>query len=342
MTARRRVVLAMAAGLLAPACTQQKPKTPRVGIVFNTARLADMQGDPPAEPAMRYILDGLREFGYVEGRTIVIERRSAEGKLERLESLVRELVALPIDVVVVAGHAATVAALKATKSVPIVSSGMASPVEAGLVQSLAHPGGNLTGTLPAFGPETGLKRLELLRELVPTAKRVAYLGTRTAYDDLPREVREAAAAMGLTLLYVDAGLPDIEAGLARVGKERPDALIAIPTVPLYPHQRAIVAFAARAGLPDIYGFHEAVEACGLASFGGDTREVFRRVARYVHRILQGAKAGELPIEKTDSYKLMVNSTRARALGIEIPPALALRATVTPCGTGDTGPATKQR
>jgi putative ABC transport system substrate-binding protein len=178
--------------------------------------------------------------------------------------------------------------------------------------------------VPSFGPETGLKRLELLRELVPSAKRVVYFGTKTA-DAVPAEIRAAASAMGLTLVYVDAGLPRLEAGLSQAEKERPDALMAVPTVPLYPHQRAIVAFAARTRVPDIYGFQEAVEAGGLASFGGDTFDAWRRVSRYVHQILQGARPGNLPIEKTDRYKLLVNRARARTLGIAISPALAQRA-----------------
>jgi putative ABC transport system substrate-binding protein len=180
--------------------------------------------------------------------------------------------------------------------------------------------------VPACGPETAIKRLELLRELVPAARRIAYFGTKTA-EEVPKEVHAAAAAMGMTLVYIDAGLPHLEAGFAQVAKERPDALMAVPTVPLYPHQHAIVAFAARTRLPDIYGFHEAVEAGGLASFGGDTRDTWYRVARYVDRILQGAKPGDLPIEKTDRYRLLVNRTRARALGVAIPPALAQRSEI---------------
>jgi putative ABC transport system substrate-binding protein len=324
---RRRILLAATAALLAPALRAQQPrKSARIGIVFNSFRLADVQGDKPVEPVMREFLAGLREHGWIEGTNIVVERRSAEGKLERLESIVRELVALPVDVIVTAGHAATVAARKVTATVPIVSSGMTSPVENGLVASLAHPGGNLTGTVPSFGSETAVKRLELLRELLPAAKRVVYFGTRTA-DEVPAEVRAAATGMGLTLVYVDAGLPRLETGLAQAEKERPDVLMAVPTVPLYPHQRAIVAFAARTRLPDIYGFSEAVEAGGLASFGGDTADAWRRVARYVHRILQGAKPGDLPVEKSDRYKLLVNRTRARALGIAIPTALAQRAEI---------------
>jgi len=224
----------------------------------------------------------------------------------------------------VAGHVATLAAKKVTATVPIVSAGMVKPVENGLVASLARPGGNLTGTVPAFGVEMPLKRLELLHQLVPNARRVVYFGTPLG-DAIPEDVAKAAAGMGLTLVYVDAQLPQLDAGLAQAEREQADALLAVPTVPLYPHQRSIAAFCARMRLPDVYGFHEGVEAGGLASYGGDTFDLWRRVARLVHRILQGAKPGDLPIEKTDKYWLAINRRRARELGIAVPDALLLRA-----------------
>jgi putative ABC transport system substrate-binding protein len=325
MVSRRHVLLAGGAWLVAPAARAQQPrKVPRIGIVFNSVRLADVTGDKPAEQVMRAFLDGLRELGYVEGRNISIERRSAEGQLERLEPIMRELAALPVDVIVAAGMAATLAAKKATSTVPIVSSGMTAPVENGIVASLSHPGGNVTGTVPAFGQEIGLKRLELLRQLVPKARRVVYLGVKNT-GEISEEVRTEAARSGLTLSFVDAQLPHLDAALAQIERENADALMAIPVVPLYTHQRQIVQFAARVRLPDIYGFHEAAEAGGLASYGGDTFDAWRRVARYVHRILAGAKPGDLPIEKTDRYRLVLNQRRARALGIAIPPALLQRA-----------------
>ena len=143
--------------------------------------------------------------------------------------------------------------------------------------------------------------------------------------DIADEIASAAKAMGLALVYVDARLPRIEAGLALVERENADALLVVPTVPLYPHRQAIVDFAGRMRLPDIYGIREAVEAGGLASYGGDTYAAWRRAARYVHRILAGEKPAEMPIEKTDRYWLGLNSGRARALGIAIPRALRERA-----------------
>ena len=322
---RRRIVLATAATLLAPAPrAQQTRKVARVGIVFNIHRLADLQGDKPVDPLMREFLVSLREHGWVDGRNLVIERRSAEGKLDLVEGIVRELAGLPVDVIVVAGHAATLAARRATSTVPIVTTGMIKPVESGLATSLARPGGNVTGSVIDFGNEVQRKRLEILHELLPKARRVVMLYNKETMGP-QAETTAAASSLNLTLAYVDAQLPDIDAGLRAVEAERPDALLVAPTVPLYGYFRRVVAFAARARLPDVYGIQEAVEAGGLASYGVDTYETFRRTAGYVHRILQGVKPGDLAIQKADTYKLVVNRARARALGIAIPPALEQRA-----------------
>ena len=327
MVQRRRVLIAGAGCLLAPAVRAQTPrKMPRIGIVFNVFPLHSVVGEAPAEPVMREFLLGLREWGHVEGRNVVIERRTAAGNLDRLETIIAELARLPVDVIVVSGNAATLAAKKATSTLPVVSAGMATPVELGIVASLARPGGNITGSVPAFGRELELKRLELLHELLPRARRVVHLGTPLGPgEDLPDEVASAAKAMGLALLHVDARLPRLEAGLAQVEREKADALLVVPTVPLYPHRQAIVDFAARVRLPDFYGIREAVEAGGLASYGGDTYATWRRAARYVHRILAGEKPAEMPIEKTDRYWLALHGRRAGALGIAIPRALRERA-----------------
>ena len=324
---RRRILLATAATLLAPALRAQQPRNAaRVGIVFNIHPLADLQGDKPADPLMREFLAGLREHGWVEGRNLVVERRSAEGKLDLVEGIVRELAGLPVDAIVVAGHAATLAARRATSTVPIVTTGMINPVESGLAASLARPGGNVTGSVIDFDMGVHRKRLEILHELLPKARRVVMLYNKETMGPAA-ETKAAAKSLNLTLAYVDAQLPDIDAGLRLVEAERPDALLVTPTVPLYGYYRRVVAFAARARLPDVYGIREAVEAGGLASYGADTYETFRRTAGYVHRVLQGAKPGDLAIQKSDIYKLAINAKRARTLGIAIPPALAQRAEV---------------
>ncbi len=325
--ARRRILLAGAASLAARTVrAQPSRKTPRIGIVFNSLSLDAVLGENPAEPVMREFLVGLREWGYAEGRNVSIERRSAEGQLDRLVNIIRDLADMPADVIVVSGNAATLAAKRVTATVPIVVAGMATPVELGIVASLARPGGNITGTVPAFGQELGVKRLELLHELLPRAKRVVHFATETTPgEEIPNEVESAAKTMGLTLVHVDAHLPRIEAGLHQAERQDADAVLVVPTVPLYPYRNRIVEWAAKLHVPDIYGIREAVEAGGLASYGGDTYDLWRRTARYVHRILSGAKPGELPVEKTDRYFLMLNRERARALGISIPKAVRLRA-----------------
>jgi putative ABC transport system substrate-binding protein len=324
MDVRRRLLIAGAAALAGSRLLAQAPhRTARIGIVFNVFRLADIAGERPVEPLMREFLAGLREHGWVEGRNLVIERRSAEGNLDRIEGIVRELALLPVEVIVVAGHAATLAARRATATVPIVTAGMVKPTETGLATTLARPGGNVTGSIIDFGHEVFRKRLEILHELLPQARRVALLYNKET--GVPTtDIAAAAKSLNLTLAYVDARLPDIAAGLGLVEAERPDALLVTPSVPLYGHFRSVVAFAARARLPDVYGIEEAVEAGGLASYGPDTYETFRRTARYVHRILQGAKPGDLPIEKSDRYRMALNRGRAASLGIAVPEAFLQR------------------
>jgi putative ABC transport system substrate-binding protein len=323
--ALRRRMVAAAAALLAmpPRSALAQATLPRVGIVFNTASLDSVQGTRPDAVFMRGFLAGLGELGFVEGKTVRIERWTAAGQLDRLEGIVRELASLPVDVIVVSGEVATLAARKATDTVPIVAV-MATPVELGIVASLARPGGNVTGVVPTFGRELSVKRLELLRELVPGARRVAYLGLATS-GEIPDAVRVAASAMGVALVFVDARLPRIADGLAQLERERVDALLVPPLTPLYPHVEAIAASAARLRLPDVYGSEEAVDAGGLASYGNDTHDAWRRCGRYAARVLKGEKPATMPVEQMDRYRLVVNRKRAQALGIPIPAAVEQRA-----------------
>jgi putative ABC transport system substrate-binding protein len=296
----------------------------RIGIVFNIYPMHAVSGEKPAASVMRGFLEGLREAGFAEGRNVVIERRTAEGNLERLPALIRDLAELPVDVIVVNGNAATLAAKNATTRVPIVTTGMGNPVELGVAAQLSRPGGNITGLVPTFGRELPLKRLELLHELVPDARRIAVFGARASME-IPENVATAAAAMGLTLRFVDARLPNIAEGLVDLQRERADALIVSAVTPLYPHLAQIAAAAAKMAVPDVYGFHEAVEAGGLASYGIDSVLAWRRAARYVAHVLEGAKPGDLPIEQLDRYRLVVNTQRAKALRLTIPQSVRVRA-----------------
>lgn len=321
---RRRFLLGASAWCIVPVVCAQRPMR-RIGIVFNVVSLADVQGDKPAEPVMREFLAGLREHGWREGENLRVERRSAEGDLGRLEGLVRELAEQQVEVIVTAGNAATLAARRATVTVPIVSTGMVNPVESGLATSFARPGGNVTGSVGEFGTVLQQKRLELLHELLPDARRVAFLYTKATQGPPLPETVAAAKALGMMLAHIDAPGADIEVAFRLVEQERPDALLVAYTVPLYGYFRRVVAFAARARLPDVYGIEEAVEAGGLASYGPDVSDTWRRTARYVARVLDGAKPSELPIERSDRYRMVLSRQRARTLGVALPLTLQQRA-----------------
>lgn len=321
---RRRLLIATASVLaMPPRSTLAQATLSRVGIVFNTASLDAIQGTRPSAVFMRGFLAGLGDLGFVEGRTVRIERRTAAGQLDQLETLVRELVSLSVDVIVVSGNAATLAARQATTTVPIIAI-MATPVELGIVASLARPGGNVTGVVPTFGRELAVKRLELLRELVPGARRVAYLGLRPG-GEVPDEVRAAASAMGVELVFVDVRPPRIMDGLQQLERERVEAMLVPPLTPLFPHLEEIASSAARLRIPDVYGSEEAVDAGGLASYGNDTHDTWRRCGRYAGRVLKGEKPAVMPVEQMDRYRLVVNRKRAQALGITIPAAVERRA-----------------
>ena len=328
MVDRRRLLVAGAASLAVAAYAETRRRTARVGILFNIFPLETVTGPQPSEPVMQYFLEGMRDAGYLEGANLVLERRTAAGRLDRLEMLARELAALPVDVIVVSGNAATIAAKKATSRVPIVSAGMANPVKFGIVEDLARPKGNVTGSAPTFGPEVRIKQMEVVHRLVPHARRVVHLSTPLG-GDIGAELDLAAARLGFANVYVEVGATNIDAALddafEEVRRAKVDALLVAGTAPLYPFRRRIVDFAARTRLADVYGLSEAVDAGGLGSYGGDTRDAWRRAARYTQRILAGAKPGDLPIEQTQRYVLALNRCRAQTLGIDIPEDLVRRA-----------------
>jgi putative ABC transport system substrate-binding protein len=275
---------------------------------------------------MRGFLHGMRALGYAEGRNVVIERRTAEGKLERLEAILRELAQAQVAVIVVTGNLMALTAKKITSTIPIVVSGMATPVEVGIVSSLGRPGGNVTGLLPNFGPELVVKRLEFLVEMLPTARKLGYLGRREEWDQPSvRALRAAASSKGLSMIVVEAQLPRIETTFAVLERERPDALYVGANSELFVHMRAIASMAARLRVPDFYLHSQAVEGGGLLSYGHDAYDLFRRAAGYVKRILDGAKPGDLAIEQIERYTLVLNLRTARALGLTVPQSILLRA-----------------
>ena len=271
----------------------------------------------------------LRELGYIEGQNIAIEYRYAETKRERYPELVADLVRLKIDVILLAGGLLPIQAAKnATKTIPIVMVGTgADPVKTGLVESLARPGGNLTG-ITILDTHLGGKRLELFKESVPKLGRVAVLydpdvpAARQVTDDLP----SAAHALGLTIQPVKVrASEDFESIFAALQKERPDGLYASSSLLITANKKRIAEFALNGRLPSTYSDREAVDAGGLMYYGPDLGESYRRIAWYVDRILKGANPAELPIEQPTQFELVINLRTAKQIGLIIPPNVLARA-----------------
>jgi putative ABC transport system substrate-binding protein len=270
--------------------------------------------------------EGLQELGYVEGRNIVIERRSAEGKPERLQDLAADLVRLRVDVIVTATTAATQAAQRATNKIPIVFALADEPVELGLVASLAKPGGNVTG-LTGLIAEITAKRLALLKEVSPKIRRVAVLwGPYPFSTRVLREVESAGRALGLTLHEIEVQQPnELDSAFSRMKAWRAEALVVLPH-PMFLAQRTRVAeLAAKHRLPSTYHLKEFVEVGGLMSYAPDMTDMSRHAAGYVDKILKGAKPGELPVEQPRKFELVLNLKTAKALGLEVPQSLLLQA-----------------
>ena len=273
---------------------------------------------------------GLRDLGYVDGRSVVIEYRDAEGKYDRLPARAAELVALKVDVIVAADTPAALAAKQATRTLPIVFIGAGDPVTIGLVTSLAWPGGNVTG-LSLLAPELVGKRLELLKQAVPGVGRVAalwqpgFVGERTEKDML-KEVEVAARALGVRLQFVEArGPADFDRAFSDMTRARADALTVLGSAMFANERRRVVDLAAKNRLPGVYGFREYVDAGGLMAYGPNVADLFQRAATYADKILKGAKPGDLPVEQPTKFELVLNLKTAKALGLTIPQSVLVRA-----------------
>jgi putative ABC transport system substrate-binding protein len=300
--------------LTAPCAAEAQParKVPRIGFISDTP-------GPYAE-AFR---QGLRERGYIEGETIAVEYRWAEGRHDRLPDLAAELVQLQVDVLVPVGTQASRAAKQATSTIPIVMAQIGDPVGSGLVASLARPGGNITG-VSVFGHEMAVKQLELLKQAVPRASRVAVLMNPTNIGSGAswRALQLAAPVLGMTLQSVAVQQPEeFERAFAALRTAPADALYVIQDHLLFSHRRQIVDFAAQSQLPAMYAYREWADAGGLMAYGASLREVHSRVAELVDKILKGAKPADLPVEQVMRHNLVINLKTAKALGITIPPSL---------------------
>ena len=316
MITRAVLVAALALSLLAPlaAEAQQAGKVYRIGFL--------RAGEPP-RLFIEEFRQGLRELGYAEGQNLIIEFRI--GTLDQLPQLAEELVRSKVDVIVASASSAGIAAKNATTTVPIVFTSLSHPVEIGLVKSLARPGGNITGLTVNAAAHVG-KRLELLRELVPTLRHVAVL-THPGHPTDPvqrKEMEEAARALGLQLTPTAVrGPEDFEAAFKAVG--RADGLVHIDTPLFTTHRARLAELAAKSRLPAIWAHSTIVEAGGLMSYGVYIPALFRRAAIYVDRVLKGTKPADLPVEQPTKFEFVVNQKTAKALGLTIPPSLLLRA-----------------
>ena len=313
---------AMLFALCFPAAAQQPKKVPRIGYLSQL----DLAGESSRSEPIRL---ALRERGYIEGQNIATEYRYAEGKIDRLPELAAELVRLKVDVIVTGGDNPVRAAKNATKTIPIVMSGRGiDPVEAGFVESLARPGGNVTG-ITNLSRELGGKRLELLKEAAPKIARVAvFYDPATPLNVL--EVKEvlpgAARALGLTVRPWEVrDVDSFERAFAALNKQRPDGLYVPGSRLMNANQKRIIGFALKSRLPSVYVGREYVDAGGLMSYGADLADSYRRVAYFVDRILKGAKPDDLPVEQPTKFEFVINLKTANQIGLTIPPEVLARA-----------------
>jgi putative ABC transport system substrate-binding protein len=297
---------------------QPAGKVPRIGILRE-------KPIPHLDEAFR---QGLRDHGYVDGRTIVLEYRWGEGQPERFRDLATELVRLKVDVIVAGGTMAIRAAKQATGTIPIVMALGGDPVSWGFAASLARPGGNLTGVSVGFDERLGGKWIELLKEALPELRHLAVLrnpdviGPYAVYT----EASAAARGLGLTLYSLEARrAEEIEKAFAAMTRERVGALLVLPSALYNAERQRLVELAARNRLPAMYEHREFVDVGGLMSYGPNLPDLFRRPASYVDKILKGANPGDLPIEQPTKFELVINMKTAKGLGLAIPSSLLLRA-----------------
>ena len=315
---RRREFITLFSGVAATwplsARAQQQGKIPRIGII----------DDAPMWNAFR---EQLRDLGYLEGQNIAFEYRTADGVPERLAEAATDLARRPVDVIATYGTPASIAAKAATTTIPIVMIGVGDVVRTGLVQGLAHPGGNITGNT-MLGPEVQPKRLQLFKEAVPSVSRVAFLwnpdnaSNRLTYE----EIRAAAPTLGMTFIAVSVQRADeLDGALTAMMREHPDSVL-VTGDPLHLlHVGRIINFLANNRLPGLFQLRENVLAGGLMSYSASLPDLFRRGAGYVHKILQGTKPADLPVEQPTKFDLVINLTTAKTLGLTIPEAFLLRA-----------------
>jgi putative tryptophan/tyrosine transport system substrate-binding protein len=319
---RRRDLLVYVAGAtaLCPLAVVAQPAIPVIGFLGNSTPALEAK-------LVGSFRDGLRDLGYEEGRNIRIEYRWAEGRYERLPQLIAELIAAKVAIIVTAGTPASLAVKKATASVPLVMVAVGDPVGTGLVASIAHPGGNATG-LTSITPELEGKRLELIKDMVPAVSRLAVLWNPANAYQLgdKKQVEAAAAVLHVPVLPLAVRTTEeLNAAFAAILAERADAALVLADRFFLHNRQRIAAFLAEHRLPSMNAYRELVEAGGLMSFGPSYAVMHRQAARYVDKILRGAKPQDLPVEQPAKFEFVVNLKSAAALGLTVPPRILLRA-----------------
>ena len=320
---RRRDFIRLTAGLGVAWPFAIRAQTP-AGKIY---RLGILQPAKPSEPLVDALIERLKELGYREGRNIAYEYRWAEEKLDRFPELAKQLVDLKVDVITVFTTPGAIAAKNATKTIPIVFGGVGDPVGAGVVPSLSHPGGNVTG-ISILATELSAKRLEILKEIVPNAAPVAMFWNDTNPGMVLRAREAESAADKLKLNLQSIGVHDLisfDAAFAKINGNQFNALLTLVDPFTREHRQRIVDFAAQRRLPAIYESREFVDTGGLVSYGPSLPAVQRRVADYVNMIFKGSKPGDLPVEQPTKFELVINLKTARALGLTIPPTVLERA-----------------
>jgi len=325
---RRAFLGAVTGGLLAAPLAvgaQQTKKVYRIGILAAA----------PSPPLQDAFVQGLRERGYVEGQNLVLDWRWSGGRSDRYRELIAELIGLQVDVVVTTQNEMAQAAKQVTSTTPIVMGSSVNPERVGLVSSLAHPGGNVTGLTIDTGPEMAGKMLQLLKESAPQTSRVAVMveGRSLAYNPwtdqsgkLVGEIEAAARKLGLTLQSAPVRNPtELPATLTAMAGDLTDGLLVEAGGLFFLNRRTIVEFAAKHRLPAVYPFRQFPEDGGLMAYGVDLKDLFRRTAGYVDKLFKGAKAADLPIEQPTKFEFVINLKTAKALGLTIPPSLLARA-----------------
>jgi putative tryptophan/tyrosine transport system substrate-binding protein len=317
---RRRSFLVLLATLSLPARAQTTARVHRIGYIVTAT--------PDEQKHLTALRDGLAVLGYSEGRNYVFEARFAAGRVERLNSLAKELVDLKVDVIVTGGNPVVAAVQRGTKDIPIVMAASRDPVVSRFVQTLSHPGGNITGLTSDPAPEIFTKNVGLLKEMLPAASRIALLwNSRSPGANAYRKLAlNAASELGLTLVSVEAfGRDEFEQAFATIVSERADGVVVLPDPLFFTARNQIALLAAKYKLPAVYHAKEFVEAGGLVSYGSNLVHQFRRASAFVDKILKGTKPTELPVEAATKFELVLNLKTARDVGVAMPSSLLARA-----------------